>query len=303
MNPYQQPNPYQQQPQQPGQAPWAAPTVPMGTPPPPRGGGRRTTVIAVAAATAVVITAAATGFLVLGGDKDDSADPKRSESSSSPGTGPTRSGGDDAARGGNQPEPVVPGWKVVVNAKRGIAFDVPAEWDRKSQDWATYVADNRDPEEKPLIGFAAPAMLKEKWCQSDDNLDGTKEDSALASAGSRRENGARSAEDAARTNVSLWVYGAYAQPDKKKVKAGAAEPYTTTSGIKGSVVTAMSVGVEKKGKCDTDGKATTFAFKDPKGDFVSWTFLGAKGVQEEVPDATVRKILSTVRLADGPPTS
>lgn len=79
----------------------------------------------------------------------------------------------------------------------------------------------------------------------------------------------------------------------------AAEPYTTASGIRGSVATASSAGVKLEGKCDTDGKATTFAFKNAKGDIVSWMFTGAKGVDEEVPDATVRKVLSTVRLAGG----
>jgi hypothetical protein len=65
------------------------------------------------------------------------------------------------------------------------------------------------------------------------------------------------------------------------------------------VATAFSAGVEKKGRCDTDGKATAFAFKNAKGDIVSWTFIGVKGVDEEVPDATVAKILSSVRLANG----
>ncbi|MFD7613730.1 hypothetical protein [Streptomyces sp. NPDC059828] len=54
-----------------------------------------------------------------------------------------------------------------------------------------------------------------------------------------------------------------------------------------------------KGKCGTDGRATAFAFKNTKGDIVSWTFVAAKGVDEEVPDAMVRKILSTVRPMTG----
>ncbi|MFD9219439.1 hypothetical protein ACFWDI_05255 [Streptomyces sp. NPDC060064] len=281
VNPYQQPNPYA-----------------TGTPPEPPRGGRSTTAVAVAAATAVVIAAGVTGYLVLGGDKDDTADPGPTRSASSPVSGPTGSG-DDGARDAADPKPVIPGWKVVVNPKRGIAFDVPPEWGLKSPSWSSYVSDNNDPEDKPLIGFSAPAMFKEKWCQSDDDKNGTPEDTALATAGSRGEKGARTTEEAARNSVSLWLYGAYTQPDKKKIKTGAVESYTARSGIKGSVATAVSSGVEKKGKCDTDGKATTFAFEDSKGDFVSWTFLGAKDVAGEVPDATVRKILSTVRLVGG----
>ncbi|MEU4213360.1 hypothetical protein AB0F13_25835 [Streptomyces sp. NPDC026206] len=300
MNPYQQPgshgrpdeaNPYRQ----PGQAPWEAPTLPAGTPQASQGGGRKTTVIAIAAAAAVVIAAGVTGFLVLGGDRNDATvDPEPTGPASSQAPAPT---GTDGARGtDSDPKPVIPGWKVVVNAQRGIAFDVPAEWERKSPDWASYVTEKTDRDDNALVGFLAPAVLQEQWCQSDDDNDGTKEDTSLAAAGSRGENGARSTEEAARKNAGLWVYGAYAQPDKQKVTTGAVEPYTTKSGLRGSVATAMSSGVSKKGKCATDGKATAFAFKSAKGDFVSWTFHGVKGVKEEVPDATVRQILSTVRL-------
>ncbi|MGI5403618.1 hypothetical protein ACQEVG_30030 [Streptomyces sp. CA-135486] len=285
-------NPYQQQ----GQAPWGPPTAPIGTPPTPPGGRGRTPLVAVAAATVVVIAAAVTGFLVLGGGKDDTAGPGPAKSTpAAPSTGPTG----DKPRGVDDLKPLVPGWKVVVNPRSGIAFDVPPEWGLKSPGWASYVSDEKDPEEKPLIGFSAPAMLKEKWCTSDDNKDGSPEDTPLAGVGSRSERGARTLDEAARDNASLWVYGAYTQPDKAKVRTGAVEPYTTKSGITGSLASAESSGVAKKGKCDTDGKATSFALKDPKGDFLSWTFLGVKGVQGEVPVATVRRILSTVRLVAG----
>ncbi|MGY6019330.1 hypothetical protein [Streptomyces spinosirectus] len=86
----------------------------------------------------------------------------------------------------------------------------------------------------------------------------------------------------------------------KKVATGPAAPFTTASGLTGSVVTSRSSGVTKRHKCDSDGKATTFAFKNGDGDFASWSFVGAKGVGEEVPDATVRRILGTVRLYTPP---
>ena len=55
------------------------------------------------------------------------------------------SGAEDAA------EPVVPGWKVVVNPKCGIAFDVPADWDVKSPGtWPSASTDEKDGR-KPLI--------------------------------------------------------------------------------------------------------------------------------------------------------
>ncbi|MFE3471964.1 hypothetical protein [Streptomyces sp. B27] len=73
---------------------------------------------------------------------------------------------------------------------------------------------------------------------------------------------------------------------------------TTRSGLTGSVATATSSGLEAKGRCDLDGRATAFAFKDGKGQLVSWTFAGVRGVTDEVPDQIVRKILSTVRLVE-----
>lgn len=302
MNPYQQQSPHGRPDEtnpyrQPVQPPWEAPTLPAGAPRPSGGGGRKTAVIAVATATAVVIAAGVTGYLVLGGDKDDAAvGPGPTASASPRAADPTPAETNGGRGSAGEPKPVVPGWKVVVNDQRGIAFDVPPDWDRKAADWVSYVAEKNDPEDKPIVAYVGPAVLKEQWCQSDDDKDGTKEDTPLAAAGSRGENGARNTEEAARRNAELWIYGAYTQPDKSKVKAGTAEPYTTKSGITGTVATAESSGVAKKGPCDHDGKATVFGFKDAKGDFVSWTFHGVKGVPEEVPDVTVRKVLGTVRL-------
>ncbi|MFK4070633.1 hypothetical protein [Streptomyces sp. NPDC029674] len=301
---YQQPNPYGQR------APWNAPTVPGGprgaAPEPPSdsngsNGSNRTKVIALVAAGAVVVAAGVAGALVLGGGKDDTAKPGPTRSSAAP--GPTGSGDANPRTGDGMPEPTVPGWKVVVNPKRGIAFDVPAEWSLESRDWAGGVVAEEDAEDDSaefLAAYAAPAHFKEKWCASDDDRDGTKDYTSLASAGTRGNRGARSTEEIARHDAGNWVYGAYAQPDRKKVTTGPVKTYTTKSGIKGSLASAVSAGVEKQDKCDSDGKATVFAFKDTEGAFVSWSFHGAKGVEGELPDATVRKILSTVREYDVP---
>ncbi|MGV9881287.1 hypothetical protein [Streptomyces sp. NPDC003006] len=291
---YQQPNPYQQQ------APWNAPTMPGGPRQDGNGNsnsGKRTKVIALSTAAAVVVAAGVTGFLLLGGDKDDTAKPKPEPTKA--GASPSTSGSADNPRAeGGRPEPTVPGWKVVVNPRRGIAFDVPAEWSLDSRDWAGGVVEDKDAEDEAaqfLVAYAAPAYFKEKWCASDDDRDGTKDHTPLAAAGTRGNKGAKSTEQIARNDATMWVYGAYTQPDKKKVTTGAVEPYTTKSGLSGSLVSATSSGAEKQGKCDSDGKATVFAFKDSDGEFASWSFHGAKGVTGELPDATVRKILSTVR--------
>ncbi|MCC9711926.1 hypothetical protein E4N62_46030 [Streptomyces sp. MNU76] len=307
---YQQPNPYQQpgyqstgQQAQYGQQPQWGAQAPAGPPVPPGGGGgNRTKLIAIVAATAVVVAAGVTGFLVLGGDGDKDKSGTQSASSASP--SPTASESEDNPRGEDAgAKPTVEGWKVVVNPKWGTAFDVPADWEVQSPDTFIGFEDSVKGDGSVLIGMSAPAVLKEKYCTSDDDKDGRKESSSLAAAGTKGQQGAKGTEDIARNDSAWWVFGGYTDQkpaSKKKLTIGKPKAYTTASGVEGSVATTYSTGVAKKGKCDTDGKATTFAFKNSAGDYVSWTFHGDKDVQEEVPDATVQKILSTVRLYGDP---
>ncbi|WP_327354190.1 hypothetical protein [Streptomyces sp. NBC_01304] len=296
----QEPNPYLQPGyQQAGQASWSAPTAPAGGQVPPPGGpggpGRRrnTTVIAVVAAAAVVIGAGVTGYLVLGGDKDKKDDAKPTPTSTATSAKPS----EDNPRDADDLKPVIAGWQVVVNPKTGMAYDVPKDWKLKAPTWSTYVADARDEEETPLVGFMGVAVLNEEWCTTADGF------TPLGSVGSRREKGAVTLKQAARDNAETWVFGAYAQPDRKNIRTGEAESYVTKSGLNGSLVTASSDGAKKakkNAKCATDGTATTFTFENADGDFVSWTYTGVKGEKGEVPGATVRQILSTVRLVDLP---
>ncbi|MGW8063013.1 hypothetical protein ACVV2G_12195 [Streptomyces ziwulingensis] len=310
-NPYQQPG-YQQQPGPYGQQQWNAPQ-PAGAPQPSPGGGgggNRTKVVAIVAALAVVVAAGVTGFLVLGGDKgdqaDDGKDTKPSASASAtqsedPSAEPSTSGGEDNPRGGDGLEATVDGWKVVANPRFGTMFDVPADWEIDSTDTSVGFEWEEDGEiERTTV--TAPAYLKSEWCTTDENKDGREESTSLATAGTRGESGAKDSDQAAETRVPWWIYGGFTEPDKKSVKYGKVKPYTTASGIEGSVITAHSEGAPKKGKCDTEGKAITFAFKNGAGDFVTWNLYGAKGVDEEIPEATVQKILSTVRLTEAPPT-
>ncbi|WP_028800461.1 hypothetical protein [Streptomyces sp. 142MFCol3.1] len=315
---YQQPNPYQQpgyqqtghqQPNQYGQPQWGSPSEPPGAPQPAGGsggggGGNKTKITAIVAASAVVIAAGVTGFLVLGGgNDDDKADGKPSKSPKKSASTSASPSGDDNPRGGDEEKATIAGWKVVVNPKWGTAFDVPADWEVKTPGTFIGFEDDKKGDGSALIGMSAPAFLKEKWCTSDDDKDGYESDTALAAAGTKGQSGAKNTDDVARNDSAWWVFGGYTdQKDasKKLLKIGKPKAYTTKSGVEGSVATTYSSGVPKKGKCDSNGKATTFAFKNSAGDFVSWTFYGAKGVGEEVPDATVQKILSTVRLHGDP---
>jgi hypothetical protein len=311
---YQQPNPYQQpgyqQPnpyQQPGAQQWGTPS-PMGAPKPPSGGGggNRTKYVAIGAATAVVVAAGVTGFLVLGNNgKDDNAGGSTKPSpSASKSTTPSAPASENP-RGTETEKPTVAGWKVVVNPKWGTAFDVPPDWDVKSPGLLIgFEDDSAKAGGKPLITMSAPAFLKEKWCTSDDDKDGRPDDKALAAAGTKGANGAKTTDEVAVNQVAWWVYGGYTQPDKKSVTYDKkAKAYTTASGIKGSIAWARSKNTPQKGKCASDGKAVTFGFKNSAGDFVAWSLYGATGVKDEIPDATIAKILSTVRLHGDPTAS
>ncbi|MEU2063966.1 hypothetical protein [Streptomyces sp. NPDC013455] len=297
-----QAQPYAQQPQ------WGQPpTVPVAQP--PQGGGGRTKLIAIVAATAVVVTAAVTGFLVLGGAEDDEADNGKggkhtsaspTATSSDPNPSPTSSVNDDP-RGNEAAKPTIAGWKVVVNPKYGTAFDVPADWQVERPGIFSFFEDKAKGDGSAYIGFSAPAFLKPDYCSSEEN--GTKATYSLAGSGTKGENGAKDTASIARGDAATFAFGGYtdqSEASKKYLRIGKAKPFTTASGVKGSVATSYVVGAPKKNKCSTDGKATTFAFKNSTGSFVSWTLYGATGVKDELPDATVQKILGTVRLHGDP---
>ncbi|MFF1834521.1 hypothetical protein ACFVXE_10005 [Streptomyces sp. NPDC058231] len=318
---YQQPNPYQQpgyqQHGQPGQQPgypqpnpYQQQTVPQYAvpgppgPPPPGDDRKKTTVVAIVAATAVVVAAVATGVVVM--NKDDkggtdvngggktSSSPKPSVDTSSAVPNPRGNDGDA--------KPLIAGWKVVTNPKWGTQFDVPGDWEVGAPGTLSYFEDEKKGDGSTLIGFTAPAYLQSKWCVDDDDKDGTKEEYSLASAGTRGAEGATDADKNAHSEAGTWAWAAYAQHMPQKIiKISEAKKYTTRSGLTGSVVTATAPNVTKRKKCDSDGKSIAFTFKNKNGDFASWILYGADSVKDELPDATIQKILSTVRLTDVTP--
>ncbi|QDY75726.1 hypothetical protein [Streptomyces qinzhouensis] len=329
-NPYQQsgprqPNPYQQPPGQGvyGQpSPYQQPTVSQpavsqspashytAPGPPPPGDRRKTTVVAVVAALAVVATAVVTGVVVLGGEGDtgDSADRQRggatvSAGGAEPGTpspppaGPTST--EENPRAGKDAEPTVPGWKVVINPQHGTMFDVPPEWTLMGAGMQTGYEDEKKGNGAPAVVMSAPAQLRPTWCLYDYDKDGTKEDWGLATAGTKGARGARSTADAAYNEAYNWAWAAYAQGDAEgTVRVARAKPFTTASGLTGSVATATASGTKKRHACETDGKSTAFSFKDSTGEIKTFVLHGVAGVTGELPEATVRKILGTIRQAN-----
>ncbi|MFE4061543.1 hypothetical protein ACFXP3_35510 [Streptomyces sp. NPDC059096] len=300
---YQQPNPYQQ------------PTVPMqysapGTPDgsgPPGNDRKRTTVVAVIAAAVVVLTAAGTAYFVLGKD-DGSSDQAGGPKVSAPPSGsedPTAEPSQDNPRNGAAAKPQIEGWKVVTNPKYGTQFDVPADWEVSKTGVISGFEDIEKGDGSVAISFSAPAFLKSEWCSQDTDKDGKLEYSSLAGTGTKGAEGATDTATASKNEAGSWVWAAYGQPEpmatlKKKITVGKPQEFTTTAGLKGHYTTAESAGLEKKDKCDTDGKSIAFTFTTAKGDYSTWILYANKGVPDELSEATMKKIMGTVRLSGTP---
>ncbi len=309
---YQQPNPYQQpgyqQPnpyQQPTVPQYAVPGQPPGGPQPPQDDKKKTTIVAIVAATAVVAAAVITGVIVLKDDDKGTSDeggkvtasktPPSQKPSEAPVTPP------DNPRGGESAKPTIAGWKVVTNPKHGTQFDVPPTWEVAGSGISTGFEDEKKGDGSPVVAMSAPAHYKSKWCQFDSDKDGKLEDSGMSTAGTKGGKGAKDAATAAYNEAGNWVWAGYAQTEPKgTVKVTKAKPYTSKSGLVGSVSTATAIGVKKENKCETDGKSIAFSFKDAAGEFKSWVLYSNTGVADEVPNATIQQILSTVRLAKAP---
>ncbi|MFJ3173315.1 hypothetical protein ACIPJK_21415 [Streptomyces roseus] len=314
--PEQQPNPYQQQPgygypqagyqPQPPTQPWGQPQQPQ-QPTPAQGGGGSpfaTKTVAIVAAAAVIVVAAATGAFVLTRDKkNDEADGKPAAASSAPATSQAPASPGANPRAGGEVKPVIPGWKVVVNPTHGTAFDVPPEWNVANAGVIAGFEDATKNDGSLAVGFSAPAYLKQDWCKVDSNKDGREESTELAGTGTKGGQGAKDTAEAAKIQAENWVYAAYAQKAPKgTVKGTEPKEYTTSSGLKGHVATATAIGVPKTDKCATDGKSIAFSFKTSNGDFASWILYAASGVQGELPQETIDKMLSSVRLNGTPST-
>ncbi|NUK01791.1 hypothetical protein HRW18_16325 [Streptomyces lunaelactis] len=299
---YQQPNPYQQ----PTVPQYAVPGQPPGGPQPPQDDKKKTTVIAIVAATAVVVAAVVTGVIVLkdDGKGTDKADGKNVGESKKPASDtPTQAPASptENPRGVEDAKPTIAGWKVVTNPKHGTQFDVPAGWEVAGSGMATGFEDEKKGDGSAVVMMSAPAHYKSKWCTFDTDKDGKLEEWGMGTVGTKGGKGATDSATAAYNEAGNWVWAGYAQTEPKgTVKITKAVPYTTKSGLSGSVSTGTAIGVKKENKCETDGKSIAFTFKNSKGDFTSWVLYGNKGVPDEVPDATIQQILSTVRVAGTP---
>ncbi|MGX8904911.1 hypothetical protein ACR820_06670 [Streptomyces netropsis] len=296
---YQQPNPYQQpvgmpgapgHPGQPGVPQWTPPGAPGG-PQPPRDNRKRTTMIAIGAAVAVVAAAVVTGVVVLKDDDEQPAakggDPKPASSApAAPSSNPSQgqsTAPDDNPRDGEAVKPVIDGWKVVVNGKRHNAFDVPADWTVRSPTMSTGFESE---DGKPLVTMSGNAVYKDGECAKNDHR---------AGAGTKGAQGAKSEGSAAEIESLNWVFAAFDQKKTGRFDTTKAKPFKSDHGITGYTASATVTGVKKTDKCVTDGKAFAVTYKDTSGDLATWILYAGTGFDGELPDDTIKKIMSSLR--------
>ncbi|MEE1941997.1 hypothetical protein V1L54_21785 [Streptomyces sp. TRM 70361] len=299
---YQAPNPYQAQPG----GPWGQPGGP-GAPQPPRGGGKggRTAAIAVVVAVAVIAAAVVTGVLVLrddGGEKTAKGGDRAASPSAEPSTGDSAAPSEEPEKreddpsnprdglAPEKPDPVVPGWQVVTNAKHHSAFDVPPDWKVRSEDTIIGYGqkDKDDPFSGPLVAFSAPAVYKEGWCTSGNS------EYTRSVVGSKGGQGSRDTVEGAELAAENFVYSAYGE-QKDTVRLTKAKPFSNAHGIKGHIASATATGVKKGNKCDSDGKAVALSWIDGTNDLRIWVLVSDAGVEDEVPQAVIDKMTASLR--------
>ncbi|MGX9225879.1 hypothetical protein [Streptomyces albus] len=296
--PGQPPFPYGQQPGGPGPSGQWGPAGVPGSPQSPKGGGgggrKKTVVISVVAAVAVV-AAAVTGFAVFGGGDDDGKKTK-ADKSTSPDVGkkspePEKSGGTEPGGGGAEKdskdpsEPVVKGWQTVTNPKWYSAFDVP-----KSEDWTVRspgtITGFEDDKGKVLVAMSAPAYYKDNWCK----------ESSRAAVGTKGGQGSKSTKEAAKIAAGNFAIAGFDQKRKGTLKVSEAKPFENKHGIKGHTSTATVSGVPTDDKCaPSAGKVVTASWINSNGDLAIWVLYTDAGVKDEVPDATIKKIMGSLR--------
>ncbi|WP_329181721.1 hypothetical protein [Streptomyces sp. NBC_01477] len=311
--PYGTPSPYAK----PGyQAPPGYPTPQAWGPPvpggpeggPPRGGRSKATVwVAIGAALAVIAAVVVTVVFVSGGKKNSDAHDTTTPpvTATSPTVAPTPTptgtlepgasggGGDDprGPAGSTDVTPVVPGWQAVKRQERNSVFDVPPDWTLDSETMDVGYGDETG---KPQVAVGAPAYYKKDICTDGKNT------VSSATAGTKGGGGAPSLKTAAENEARAWAKWAFQEKGKGTVSAAQnSKAFHNAHGITGWQAQATITGVPKANKCSSNGIAYTVAWLDPaqpdKPTPVVWVLWARQGVPDQISQAMVDQIMSTIR--------
>jgi hypothetical protein len=286
--------------------------VPGGPAGPPPGGRSKLNIAVTITAAVAVIAAVSVGAVYFTGGDDKSNDAKDTTSTApattvspttpSPSatatatTSAVTGGSSDSPRGAPDSvdvKPVIPGWQVVRRGERNVAFDVPADWTVGSEGSTIGFTDK---DSNPQVAMGAPAFYKHDWCESGN---GTADRAAVGTKGA---NGATSVRNAAEVQAESWAYWGY-QDDGKGTfsKAQNSKAFHNAYGITGWQAQATATDIPKSTKCSADGEAWTVAWidptqTDPTQRLVVWVLYADRGVSDELAQATIDKIKSSIRL-------
>jgi len=313
--PYGTHNPYAQPSYPPSQAGHPTPQT-WGPPQPGRPDGsrppgdhrNRTITIAIVTSVAVIAAAVVTAvYLTRGGDKKNDANspspavtiPTATPTTPTPSptaTDPAVTGGSgDSPRGAPTPDlkPVIPGWKVVKRAERNAVFDVPPDWSVGDEGLTIGFEDKNG---NPAVAMGAPAYYKHDWCKNADGSDDR------ATAGTKGANGASSVRNAAEVQATSWAYWAYQDKGRGTFsKALDSRAFHNAHGITGWQAQATAANIPRTSRCSSDGEAYAVAWidptqQDPTKRLVVWVLYRDRGVPDQLSDATIDRIKSSIRL-------
>ncbi|MEO3762623.1 hypothetical protein [Streptomyces sp. B8F3] len=303
----QQPNPYQQQPAPHGpqgydgqqqhqqQEQWGQ-SAPPGAPVPGKSGTSPRVAVAIIGAVAVIAAAAVTGVVLLNEDDDGGGQASPGGGGGSPSASPSPSASEkpvlkddpDNPRGvadDQKIEPVVAGWKAVYNAKRHNVYDVPPEWEVQSPTMTIGFEDDSG----PLVSMTGAALYKDGICKY----------ASRAGAGTKGGIGAKNTKEAVENEAGAWAEAAFNTSKKATVKQTEPVAFSSKHGLKGHMATATVTGVPRETKCSADGKIVAFTYTDVNGEFATWVLYSDTGVDDEVPEDTIAKIMDSLRPLEG----
>ena len=310
-NPYQQAGYHQENPYQ-------QPTVPFdqaGGGVPPNGPGpdraHRTKMALAVAASVIMVAAVTTGGVILVADSDTSDGPvvaQPSDDETDPETdgedepdGEGDGDGDDRPsdprdRGLEDVDPVVAeDWQVQAHPERQIAYDVPPE--RRMLPVVTFVSwnvdlPNDDGElEETQFPVRGATVYQDEFCGSG---------SSRAVAGVTGSLGSPDTEQAAVSTALNYVLAAFDHEQQGTRTDVPPEPFSNDQGLEGTLAISTVEGfpVENEECHSPSGKAIAVSYVSNNGDILVWLLVMDTGVDDEVDQETIDKMLGSLRPYD-----
>lgn len=317
-NPYQQAGYHQDNPYQQPTAPIAqAGGFPPGTPGGPAGADKshRTKMTLAIAASVLMVAGVTTGGVLLvsgsdsdepvvsadgGPDEDDDEDEDRTlepDNGEDEGEDGDEDEGDEKPRdprdsGVVKPDPVVADdWQVQTRLDRGIAYDVPPDWELMSPDIDIYWEIEIDGENAGTMSVRGAGLSPEDACGY-----------SAAVSGVTGERGATSTAAAADNSVFQYALGVYDNTQVGTLVTEDAEPFTSDHGLEGHIATGTieDFPVDEEDECASPGGAVTVvSYTTASGDLASWLLIRDTGMDGEIEQDTVDKMVSSLRPYDG----